>query len=135
VEDESGASLIETAIAVAILAVVAAIALGALMATVRTQTAPLARDQSLTIARNAIVEARAAAAFDANAVQAILSEPGTTWTSGPVRLTSTIEAGALVVSAASGTTTVQMRYPVVRESLPQGAIVDLHGNPIGPGGL
>jgi len=132
--DESGASLIETTIAVAILAVVAGAVVTALGTTSRTTTAPFARDQTLALARNALVEARAAAAFDPGAVQAILGSPGAQWKTGNAQLTTTIDGGALVltVTPAAGAGTVQMRYPVASESLPQGAIVDLHGNVIGP---
>jgi len=131
-ESETGATLIETAIALAVLSIVAAGVLGAVTAAARVQSAPPARDQSLLAARNAIVEARAAAAFDASAVQAILTGSPSAWNDGGIALASTVEAGALVVTATSANAGIQMRYLVARESLPQGAIVDLRGRPLPP---
>jgi type II secretory pathway pseudopilin PulG len=126
-------SLIEAVAGAAIVSIVAVIALAATISSARVATSPVARDETLAAARNAIVEARAAAAYDDGAVAAILAAQPSSWTEpSGTRFESTIEDGALLVRATSTGATARVRYPVVREALPQGTIVDLTGRPLGP---
>ena len=125
-------SLVEVIAGVAIVALGLVAAFGAVLGGTGAVTAPAVRDQTLLATRNAVTEARAAAAFDNAAASAILSGPRQSWAplSG-LQLSTSIDSGALVLVGSDGSETVRMRYPVVRETLPQGAIVDLHGNPAG----
>ena len=86
------------------------------------------RDQVLLAARNAAVEARAAAAYDAGAASAILAAPSASWSSNGVQLRSSALGGTLSLVAIGGTEKASIAYPVAREGLPQGAIIDTSGN-------
>ena len=125
-------SLLEVTAGIAIVALALVGAFGAMLGGAGVVTAPAVRDQTLLATRNAVIEARAAAAFDPAAASAILAGRRRSWTNAGVHLSAGVEAGALIVVGSSGSETLSMRYPVVRESLPQGTIVDLSGNPIGP---
>lgn len=123
-------SLLEGIAASAVVAVAAIAALGATLAGSHVVVAPQARDAALVAARNAAVEARAASAYDASAAAAILSAPAATWTSGSITLHTSAGAQMLSIVATSGTENAGVAYPVVREALPQGAIVDTSGNAV-----
>lgn len=126
-------SLLEVVGGGAIVALALVSAFGAVLAGAGEISAPASRDRTLLATRNALIEARAAAAYDAAAASAILAGRPQSWAPLPgVQLSSDTESGALVFTANAGNATVQMRYPVVRETLPQGAIVDAHGNPVTP---
>ena len=115
------------------MSLVAVVALAAVISSARVATAPVVRDQTLAAARNAIVAARAAAAYDDGAVAAILAGQASAWAgAGGARFESAIEDGALLVRATIAGETARVRYPVVREAIPQGTIVDLAGRPVGP---
>ena len=125
-------SLIETIAGVAIVSLTVAAALGATLVGARVAGTPVARDLALLSARNAAVEARAAAAYDPAAASAMLGAPAAAWRAGGVQLTSAVDGGAIVITATSGAQSVSVRYPVVQEALPQGTIVDLDGNAVSP---
>ena len=121
-------SLLEGIAASAVVAVAAIAALAAALAGSHVVAAPAMRDAALVAARNAAVEARAASAYDASAAAAILAAPAVTWTSGSITLRSSAGAQTLAIVATSGAESASVTYPVVRETLPQGAIVDASGN-------
>jgi len=125
-------TVLEGVIAIALTAIAAGAALSATLASVRVVNVPPSRDQVLVAAHNAAAEARALAAYDASAAAAILAAPPVTWTNGSVTLHSTVDGQTLVVVATSGTQNATVRYPVSREALPQGAIVDTSGNILVP---
>ncbi|MGH7659730.1 MAG: hypothetical protein ACRENA_02285 [Vulcanimicrobiaceae bacterium] len=121
-------SLLEGVAAAAIVVVAAIGAFGATLAGSHVVAAPAARDAALVAARNAAVDARAASAYDASAAAAILSAPGVSWTAGSITLRSSVDAQMLSIVATSGTESAGVNYPVAREALPQGTIVDMSGN-------
>lgn len=125
-------SLIEGIAGVGILSIAAAAALAATLASSRVVNSPPSRDHALVAARNAAVEARAVAAYDASAAAAILAAPAASWTANGVSLQSSIEGQTLVLVAQLVSETASVRYPVTREALPQGAIVDTAGNLLAP---
>lgn len=125
-------SLLEGIAASAIVAVAAIAALAATLAGSHVAAAPAMRDAALVSARNAAVEARAASAYDASAAAAILAAPAETWTSGGITLRSSAGAQTLSIVATSGAESASVTYPIVREALPQGAIVDASGHVVGP---
>lgn len=125
-------SLLEGIAASAILAIAALAALGATLAGSHVVAAPAMRDAALVAARNAAVEARAASAYDASAAAAILAAPAATWTAGNITLRSSAEAQALAIVASSGAENAGIVYPILREALPQGSIVNTSGNFVAP---
>ncbi len=125
-------SLLEGIAASAIVVLAAAASLGATFAGSHVLAAPAARDATLVAARNAAVEARAASAYDAGAAAAIIAAPPTTWTWGGMTLRSSVEAQTLAIVATNGTQSTSIAYPVIREAVPQGAIVDTSGNVVVP---
>jgi type II secretory pathway pseudopilin PulG len=120
-------NLLEGIIGIAILSLTAAAGLAALLGGSRAVVAPQNRDQVLVAARNAAVEARAAAAYDAAAGSAILAAPPAAWTVNGIALQSSIDGQSLVVAASAGNQTASARYPVTREAVPEGAIVNASG--------
>jgi Tfp pilus assembly protein PilV len=125
-------TLLEGVVSVCILVLAATGILGATIASSRVAAQPSTRDQVLVAARNAAVEARAVAAYDANAAAAILAAPAASWTSGGVTLQSSTDGQTLVLVATMGSQSASVRYPVSREALPQGAIVDQSGTILVP---
>jgi hypothetical protein len=118
-------NLLEAVAGVAILGVVATGALAATAGSARVSVTPVDRDRSTLAARNAFVEARAAAAYDDNAVAAILASQPASWTSGGIRLESAIVNGVLTLTATSNDERAQMQYAPLREAIPQGSILTL----------
>jgi hypothetical protein len=125
-------TLLEGICGVGILTIATGAALSATLASVRVVNSPPARDLALVAAHNAAVEARAVAAYDANAAAAILAAPPASWSENGVGMRSSIEGQTLVVVASAGTESATARYNVTREGLPQGAIVDANGNIVSP---
>ena len=125
-------SVLESIIGIGIMAVAAGAALSATLASSRVTNVPPSRDHVLVAARNAAVEARALAAYDASAAAAILAAPPATWSEGDVTLHTTVDGQTLILVATSGAQNATVRYPVSREALPQGAIVDTSGNILVP---
>jgi len=125
-------TILEGVIGTALTALAAAAALAASLAASRVVNVPPSRDHVLVAAHNAAVEARALVAYDASAAAAILAAPPATWSDGAVTLNSSIDGQTLVVVATSGAQNATVRYPVSREALPQGAIVDTSGNILVP---
>lgn len=125
-------TILEGVIGIGLTAIAAGAALSATLASSRVTSVPPSRDHVLVAAHNAAVEARALAAYDASAAAAILSAPPATWSDGTVTMRSTIDGQTLVLVATSGTQNATVRYPVSREALPQGAIVDTSGNILVP---
>ena len=125
-------TILEGVIGIGLTAIVAGAALSATLASSRVTSVPPDRDQVLVAAHNAAVEARALAAYDASAAAAILAAPPATWSEGTVTMHSSVEGQTLVLVATSGAQSATVRYPVSREALPQGAIVDTSGNILVP---
>jgi len=125
-------SVLEGLIAIGLTAIAAGAALSATLASARVVNVPPSRDQVLVAAHNAAVEARALAAYDASAAAAILAAPPATWNDGKVTLQSSVDGQTLIVVATLGNQRATVRYPVSREALPQGAIVDTSGNILVP---
>lgn len=125
-------SVLEGVIGIGLTLLAAGAALAATLAASRVVNVPPSRDHVLVAAHNAAVEARALAAYDASAAAAILSAPPATWSDGSVTLHSSIDGQTLVLVANSGAQNATVRYPVSREALPQGAIVDTSGNILVP---
>ena len=125
-------TLLEGIAGAALLAIAAGGALEATLTSTRVVDSPPLRDRALLAARNAAVEARAVAAYDASAAAAILSAPSATWNTGGVTLRSSIEGQTLVVVATSGTQSATQRYSVAREALPEGSIIDVAGHVVSP---
>ena len=125
-------SLLEGIAGIGILSIAAAAALAATLASSRVVNSPPPRDHALVAAHNAAVEARAVAAYDASAAAAILAAPPASWSANGATLQSSVDAGTLVLVATQGNETARVRFPVTREALPQGAIVDMSGNILPP---
>ena len=125
-------SLVEVVAGGAIVALALFAAFGAMLGGAAEVATPDSREGTLLATRNALTEARAAAAYDAAAASAILAGGPQSWALAGIQLSTSTESGALVLTGSAGNETVRMRYPVVRETLPQGTIVDLHGNPVAP---
>ncbi len=125
-------TILEGVIGTALTALAAGAALAATLAASRVVNVPPSRDHVLVAAHNAAVEARALVAYDASAAAAILAAPPATWSDGAVTLKSSVDGQALVLVATSGAQNATVRYPVSREALPQGAIVDTSGNILFP---
>lgn len=125
-------SLLEGIAAIGILALSGFAALGATIAGSHVVLTPAARDAVLIAAGNAAVEARAAAAYDAGAAAAILTAPPAAWTTNGITLQTSTTDQTLFVVAAEGTERASIASPIVREALPQGAVVDTSGNLIAP---
>jgi len=125
-------SVLEAVIGTGLILLAAGAALAATSASARVVNVPPSRDHVLVAAHNAAVEARALAAYDASAAAAILAAPPATWSNGDVTMHSSIDGQTLVLVATSGAQNATVRYPVSREALPQGAIVDTSGNILVP---
>ena len=125
-------SVLEAVIGIGLTLLVAGAALAATLASSRVVNLPPSRDHVLVAAHNAAVEARALAAYDARAATAILAAPPATWSDGSITLHSSVDGQTLVLVATSGAQNATVRYPVSREALPQGAIVDTSGNILAP---
>ena len=125
-------SVLEAVIGTGLILLAAGAALAATSASARVVNVPPSRDHVLVAAHNAAVEARALAAYDASAAAAILAAPPATWSNGDVTMHSSIDGQTLVLVATSGAQDATVRYPVSREALPQGAIVDTSGNILVP---
>jgi hypothetical protein len=125
-------TILEGVIGTSLTLLVAGAALTATLAASRVVNVPPSRDHVLVAAHNAAVEARALAAYDASAAAAILSAPPATWSDGDVTLHSSVDGQTLVLVAATGAQNATVRYPVSRETLPQGAIIDTSGNILVP---
>lgn len=129
-EREAGFSLIETLIGTAVLLVVGGVALQALSAGAHVQTAEVPRETVMLAARNLAVDARAALAFDAGAGAAATAAGAQTWAgAGNLRFAAAGSGGVLDLSATGGPYVARIRWPIVREALPQGACVDAAGRP------
>ncbi|MGH7716863.1 MAG: hypothetical protein ACREML_12800 [Vulcanimicrobiaceae bacterium] len=125
-------TILEGAVGITITGIAVAALLGATLASSRIVNVPPSRDHVLVAARNAAVEARALAAYDASAAAAILAAPSAAWNAGGVALRSSIAGQTLVIVAGSGSQSASVRYPISPEALPQGAIVDSAGNVLVP---
>ena len=125
-------TILEGVAAIGLTGIAAGAALSATLASSRIVSIPPNRDHALVAAHNAAVEARALAAYDASAAAAILASAPASWTVDGVSLQSSVTGQELTVTARSGTQSATVRYPVAREALPQGAIVDTSGNILVP---
>ena len=125
-------SLLEGIAGVAILALAAVAAAGAMLAGSHAAAAPAPRDRALLAARNAAVEARAASSYDDAAAAAILSAPPSSWSVEGVALRSSVAGTALLISAADGSAQATVTYRAAREAIPQGAILDGQGDFLAP---
>ena len=125
-------TILEGVVGITITGIAVAALLGATLASSRVVNVPPSRDHVLVAARNAAVEARALAAYDAGAAAAILAAPSAAWNAGGVALRSSVEDQTLVIVAGAGSQGASVRYPVASEALPQGAIVDTAGTILVP---
>jgi hypothetical protein len=125
-------TILEGVVGITITGIAVAALLGATLASSRIVNVPPSRDHVLVAARNAAVEARALAAYDASAAAAILAAPSAVWNDGGIALHASVAGQTLVIVAASGSQSASVRYPVASEALPQGAIVDTAGNVLVP---
>jgi hypothetical protein len=125
-------SLLEVLGGVGILSLTATAMLASVLGAARVASGPAARDRAFLAARNAVVEARAAAAYDANASAAILAAAPASWTANGIAFESSSANQTLFLSASAGTEKSSVAYSIVREALPQGAIVDTSGNLLTP---
>lgn len=126
-------SLLEGIAGIGLFSIAAAALLAATLASTHAVNDPPSRDYALVAAHNAAVEARAVAAYDASAAAAILAAPAAAWTTANgVTLQSSVDGQTLILIATAANESATVRYPVTREALPQGAIVDTSGNAIVP---
>jgi hypothetical protein len=125
-------TILEGVVGIGLTGIAATALLSATLASSRVVNVPPSRDHVLVAARNAAVEARALAAYDASAAAAILAAPPATWSTNGITLQSSVSGQTLVIVASSGPQSASVRYSVAREALPQGAIVDTSGNVLVP---
>jgi|GEM_PF-5112814 len=129
--------LTETIVTIGLVAVVAAGLVPVVHVANAAPRQAARRDAALRIARNALVRARAATAYDAAAVAALSSAPAASWTlpvrdprtgsASTARISTSASGGSLTVTVALDGETVALSEPLRVEAPAPNAVLDPAG--------